>query len=457
MNGVVKGFGNFLLGRTKTYELLNKDKVVLEFSVERATESIENVRWVDAGLRPIGFTDLKSFLGSRKAPSNRSHIKQVLDACGANTFSGYLDVVHALSVNDTFWVRRRHEEVSWEEANLYDNELNEALSRIAFEGGLVGQSLDLSSPTAEPSLGGSFAKCVIRRDGRLYILKAPLSISHEAGAFVPKPEAWHPWSEVMAHQVAQALGIDSVRYSLVERRSRRLGRVVPATLCPLFTSAEIGFVPARLWLGTGEADYSALLSAYKSVGSEDEFRKMLVLDALTMNPDRHMGNHGVLFDTETLEVVGMAPVFDNNLSFYPGRRLSPAEDFYRSAREELRPAIGGDFLLVAREAMTPAIRKQVANLANFRFDRHALRGMPEERIDVMERILAEQVAVLTSEPSGRGFNLQREQDIELDWQLVGWPDDDLPATGQEADRDEDDAVADPMNRTSSASDTTEDR
>ena len=43
------------------------------------------------------------------------------------------------------------------------------------------------------------------------------------------------------------------------------------------------------------------------------FRRM-VLDAVILNIDRHLGNFGVLFDTDTMEIQTMAPVFDNNRS-----------------------------------------------------------------------------------------------------------------------------------------------
>ena len=44
---------------------------------------------------------------------------------------------------------------------------------------------------------------------------------------------------------------------------------------------------------------------------------MCILDAIILNPDRHYGNFGVLFDTATMEVLQMAPVFDNNKSLLP--------------------------------------------------------------------------------------------------------------------------------------------
>lgn len=404
---------NFVSNRVKSYELLNKDVEVARFSIDSATESVVDFQWGTSGIRPIGFSDVTSFISSRKAPSNRAHIKGVLRALGADTLTGYLDVVHALSVNDTFWVRRVGEDVTWAEANLYDNELNEAISRIAFEGGLVGQDLDLSTPSPEPSLDGSFAKCVIRRDGRLYIMKAPTS--EESG------ERWHPWSEVMAYQVASAMGVRAVPYSLVDRVSKRTGERMTATICPLFTSVDVGYAPARRWLSKPFADFAELLVAYASVGSEDAFREMVILDALTLNVDRHMGNHGILFDTDTLRPIGMAPVFDNNLSFCPRCVDDPTGGFYAHARENCRPAIGSDFLLVARAAMTEQIAGRVEGMTSFEFDRGELRGMPEGRIETLEALVRTQARALLN-PEGGDFNLTSQRERDLAWQLEGWSD-----------------------------------
>lgn len=56
---------------------------------------------------------------------------------------------------------------------------------------------------------------------------------------------------------------------------------------------------------------------FESIGASQAFREMLVVDSLCFNQDRHAGNYGVLFDNDTLEIKGMAPVFDLNLSMLP--------------------------------------------------------------------------------------------------------------------------------------------
>lgn len=60
-----------------------------------------------------------------------------------------------------------------------------------------------------------------------------------------------------------------------------------------------------------------MIKFYDSIGCLDDFRRMVVLDALIINDDRHLGNHGVLIDNDTQEIVRMAPVFDHNQALLP--------------------------------------------------------------------------------------------------------------------------------------------
>ena len=45
-----------------------------------------------------------------------------------------------------------------------------------------------------------------------------------------------------------------------------------------------------------------------------EYIKMIFLDTITANPDRHTGNFGLMRDVKTGELLGLAPNFDNNMA-----------------------------------------------------------------------------------------------------------------------------------------------
>ncbi len=67
--------------------------------------------------RPIGYRGLAAFLEHRKAPKHREHIRQLLEQYGCDDLEGFLQVTHALSLNDTFWVKRKGETLQWRDVS----------------------------------------------------------------------------------------------------------------------------------------------------------------------------------------------------------------------------------------------------------------------------------------------------------------------------------------------------
>ena len=125
-------------------------------------------------------------------------------------------------------------------------------------------------------------------------------------------------------------------------------------------------------------------------GAEDAFRRMLVLDALILNTDRHAGNYGMMFDTDTLQILKMGPVFDHNQALLP---YAEEEDFLH-LEEYLatRPTrIGVDFNEIAYEALTPEIRSDLIQMKGFQFQRNQKIGLPEERLKALEGMINLQI------------------------------------------------------------------
>lgn len=145
------------------YLLLNKDTVWLEFHCEQ-NEYLETSAREDnwhTGLRPFGYTNLTDFLERRKAPKHRAYIAQLLREYGCDTLEGYLDVAHALSLNDTFWVKKADSALCWKDVSLYRNPFNEVISEAAFDGSFSSSNFSSTSP--EFSTDGQYAKCWVRR------------------------------------------------------------------------------------------------------------------------------------------------------------------------------------------------------------------------------------------------------------------------------------------------------
>ncbi|MCD8022755.1 MAG: hypothetical protein LUF30_07235, partial [Lachnospiraceae bacterium] len=321
--------------------------------------------------------------------------------CGCYDLEGYIRVTYALNLNDTFWVRPAASDLTWERVSLFRNDFDETIAHLAFEGGLYGESFSTTSP--EFGTSGSFAKCWIRENGTIYLMKQGSEGARNAGSSGANREAiskcatrpgrcggsracqfpLEPYSEMYASEVAAAFCRSYVPYQTEMFRGKLVSR------CPIFTDERSGFVTihaaAREILEPEE-----ILSYMETYGAGDDFRRMIVLDALIINTDRHRGNYGMLFDTDTLEITGMAPVFDHNQALLP---YAEEEDFQNmdSYLSERPTRIGEDFNEIAYGLLTPEIRADLRNLSGFQFSRRRTYGLSEERLSVLDYLINTQI------------------------------------------------------------------
>lgn len=361
------------------YTLMNQDEPALDFLCRRnefdEPEFFERQWLVD--YRPIGYHSLTEFLEHRKAPKHRKHIQQLLEQYGCDDLEGFLEVTHALSLNDTFWVRGADSALTWAEVSLYTNEFSEIISHAAFDGTI--SETDLSSTSPEFGTDGYYAKCWVREDSGVYLYKGG-SAHYEI----------EPLSEYLAAQLAAELCPHALPYDM-DYYHRKL-----VSKCPLFTTEAVGLAKAGAVFGGIEHTIPELLRYFTEIGGEDAFRRMCVLDALILNPDRHYGNFGVLFDTATMKILGMAPVFDHNRSLLPeldNDQLAAPEWYLKRCR----PRLGRDFLLTARGLLTEDIRRDLERLRDFAFRQHPDIHAEQERLDALSGIVQGQIRKILDE------------------------------------------------------------
>ena len=360
------------------YILMNKNREIAQFAIERGDFGDRfpfSAKETDS--LPIGFKYIENWLENRKASKHNAHLRRIMADCGCDKTEGFIRVTHAASINDTFWVKAEDEDISWEQVSFYRNNFNEVISRLAFEGvGLYGIQMNLTSP--ELSTDGSFRKCWAKEDGEIFLYKRGSSGARNAGL--------EPYCEVLGAEIANRLIQNSVSYKLV----RLHGEL--ASKCKAFTSEEYGYVPITRY-PVNHSSPSDLVRFYGQIGSEDDFRRMVVLDALTFNVDRHAGNHGVLVNNETQEAVCMAPVFDMNMSMLPYVERDEFEDIGRKLTE-YGPRIGDDFTRMGQQAVTPSIRSDLIGLKGFTFSFRGDDRFPEWRVKLLEEYVNRQVEAL---------------------------------------------------------------
>ena len=356
------------------YYLLNKDRLVAEFDIHKdILGDIYKLNIIQQDGMPIGFENIQKWIDNRKGSKHNAHLKKIMSMCGCDTTEGFIAVTHSATINDTFWIKSDKENINWKDVSLYTNEFNQVVSRLAFEG--VGlYCIELSSTIPELSTEGSFRKCWRKEAEGIFLYKRGQDGGFNAGL--------EPYCEVMASELAAKLCGDSVKYDLV----KLYGEL--ATRCRLFTNENEGYVPAANY--HIEKNLRELIRFYEQIGSEEAFRRMIVLDGITFNVDRHAGNYGILIDNDTLEPLKMAPVFDFNLSMLPYVLKDEFEDIGTKLLE-YGPRIGDDFVRTAHAMLTPSIRADLVALKGFQFSFRGDEVFPEERVEKMEELINRQI------------------------------------------------------------------
>jgi len=250
------------------YDLMNKDVVAAKIHKGQDGWYVAHPQ---AAL-PAGKFEINDWLEDRKAYKHNHHLKRLMVDCGCDTVEGFLRITHAASINDSYWVKKEGEEISWEDISFYRNEFNGVVSRLAFEG-LYGMQMSSTSP--ELTTDGSFCKCWRREKGEIYLYKRGMSGAGNVGL--------EPYCEALASELIQQADPGSVAYSVVRLHKET------ATKCRAFTDETIGFVPLRRLISRS-ISLDGLLRYFEGLGCREAFQRMLVQDAVIFNVDRHLGN-----------------------------------------------------------------------------------------------------------------------------------------------------------------------
>ncbi len=359
---------------TKQFILMNQDIEVLYFESETdeyGDTYLESTSEPHSVL-PIGFSDIHTFVSQRQAPKHRTHINQIMRQAGCDHLEGYLEITKALSLNDTFWVKPISSNLTWDDVSLYGNDFDETIAKLAFEGGEYVSSFSPTSP--EFSTDGMYAKCWIREDDNIYLVKTG---SEQHGL--------EPYSEYLASRLAPHICHESVQYTLDTYHNRLVSK------CGLFTNESIGFVSALKLLDHKRIKETAyLLDFFQKNGCEDAFRRMIVFDALIVNNDRHPGNYGFLVDNHTQEILGMAPIFDQNRSLAYNVPTLDDNTLLQYLKNEV-PRIGSDFNQIAHKMLTPELKSDLLNLKQFEFDTIDHPAFPKERVQLLQELVHNQI------------------------------------------------------------------
>ena len=293
--------------------LMHKRIPVAELSLDESTGLIQKVGAVLAkdhlpvGIRlQGGIPERKSFNAwwmERSIPASRSGVREALETLGLPDTKALLVRCCGLSLSDQYWIRPEGSDLAWEKINFFTNEFSEDIGDILFGAAKRSNAINFSSP--DSTSDGNLKKRWRIIDGRRCLVKGGSN-----------PYRQQPLNEVIATRIMERLGIPCVPYSVIWNKG------APYSICPDFVDENTELVPAWRIVQTRKQPNNASLwhhfvNCAEKLGIPGVvpfLDRMIVLDYIMLNEDRHLNNFGALRNAETLEWLGMAPIYDSGNS-----------------------------------------------------------------------------------------------------------------------------------------------
>ncbi|MBU5305793.1 MULTISPECIES: hypothetical protein [Eubacterium] len=165
---------------------------------------------------------------------DRRYAKRILNELGLTQSQSTEDkarisrLYRCLSLQDSYWVKKEDEKVSWKDVNLFSNSFSNAFVSVS----LLGRSLtlrnkDLYSRMPDITTNGRYAKAWNRVDDQIIMYKADDIEGNET------------IREVNASKILDCFGVDHVSYELACFDGHRV------SMCECMTNEDRSIVPYR--------------------------------------------------------------------------------------------------------------------------------------------------------------------------------------------------------------------
>lgn len=299
---------------------MHKNIPVADLALDTASGVIISIGAVyEAAHAPVGVParegsmdrgSLNEWWRGRAIPASRSGIRAALSELGVSAPELLLEKCLGLSLSDQYWIRPAGSSLLWENVNFFDNLFSEDVGNILF--GKEPGSAEISLMSPDNTSDGWLRKKWKIIDGKRYLIKGGSGSARQ-----------EPYNEALASRIMDRLDIPHVSYSLL------LEEDYPYSVCEDFITPDTELISA--WNIMKTAKKPNHVSVYRHYldccsrlgigGAKDAVNRMLALDYLIVNEDRHLKNFGVVRRADTLEYIGAAPIYDSGTSLWFDRPL----------------------------------------------------------------------------------------------------------------------------------------
>jgi hypothetical protein len=291
----------------------------------------------------------------RAIPASRSGLREALEIMQVSSTGLLLLKCFGLSLSDQYWVNSYDKPLDWDGINFFENEFSEDVGNALFGREAKGD-INLVSP--DNTSDGWLKKKWIIADGKRMLVKGGSG-----------PYYQEPLNEVLATTLCERLGIPHAAYTAIDDGGR------PVSLCEDFIDAGTELVSAwdifrTMEKPNSDSNFVHYLNCCERLGIpgvRDGLGRMLAIDYIMANTDRHFNNFGAVRDAVTLEWLCPAPVFDTGTSMWHNEVASMIR---ANADADSKPFLSKH-------------SKQIELVTNFSWlDMHALSGIEDACTDI---------------------------------------------------------------------------
>lgn len=297
------------------YQLMHKDIPVVQFRLDDVTSSIAHIGEVQnpvhlpTGIplrkRQVDRAALNAWWSGRAIPASRQGIRTALEELRVPATQNLLDKCLGLSLSDQYWIRPAGSTLRWSDVNFFEHPFSDDVGNILFGKGSSGDPINLMSPNNTSD--GWLKKKWTLLNGKRCLLKGGSGTTHQ-----------EPYNEAFASILMRRLGVPHVDYALIHQDG------YPFSLCEDFITPQTELVSAWYVMQTQKKEnhisvYQHLLNCCDALGIpgvRDAIDRMLAVDYLLVNEDRHQNNFGFIRNADTLEWIGPAPIYDSGTSLW---------------------------------------------------------------------------------------------------------------------------------------------
>ncbi|MCL2088660.1 MAG: excisionase [Oscillospiraceae bacterium] len=297
------------------YILTHRKTAVAEIEINPKRANITAVgRVINANHLPVGITvvnnipdidDLNDWWQGRSIPASRQNFLRAMENMDVSSSQELILKCLGLSLSDQYWVNPVQNQLRWEDINFFDNPFSEDVGNALFCETMNSRPLDLLAP--DNTSDGWLKKRWKIIDGKRCLIKGGSDPFHQ-----------EPCNEAIATAIMQRLKINHIPYRVSIQKG------LPYSICENFITSDTELVSGFYIHNTRRIKnpndfYTHFLECcneLKIPNAQEDFDKMLTLDYLIANKDRHMSNFGAVRNAQTLEWTGLAPVYDSGTSLW---------------------------------------------------------------------------------------------------------------------------------------------